>query len=328
MDVMTTYTLLLLLAVMSAKYAIGQKIDYDATFRKGPAYYEPISVDILRSTSRIEHVARFIDLKDDDDYYDGVSQSSSSSNSSSGSGGYCSSTSTRTRDRQQQNYHTGADEGSSAAAVDDTREGRGRRSGRKRRPLNEGWWMGIPQYIVINFQLPLYEPSLWGGNSDGYGISIILYFKLTEVGWIYDDDDDDDDENDDSGGGRLYGKAKTLQSYFKANQDDLKLSFVMKEIVRKFSGKPFLTRSRKEAYRGSNYLEIDINQHTSNYVKKKAVFGLKESLVDMVLDVGFLIESQEDDEMPENLIGTIRLQGIDFQNDARDVEWNRIVAPI
>mmetsp|Transcript_16222 Transcript_16222/g.22768 ORF Transcript_16222/g.22768 Transcript_16222/m.22768 type:complete len:111 (+) Transcript_16222:1310-1642(+) len=74
------------------------------------------------------------------------------------------------------------------------------------------------------------------------------------------------------------------------------------------------SRSRKEAYRGSNYLEIDINQHTSSYVKKKAVFGLKESLVDMVLDIGFLIESQEDDEMPENLIGTIRLQGRCFSN--------------
>jgi len=104
----------------------------------------------------------------------------------------------------------------------------------------------------------------------------------------------------------------------------LKLSFVSKEIVRKFSGKPFLTRSRKEVFRGKNYLELDINQHTSNYVKKKAVFNLKQYLASMILDIGFLVEAQEEDEMPENLIGAVRLEGVNYERDAVEVEWNRV----
>jgi len=231
-------------------------------------FYEPIAIDLLTSSSRIDHVTRFIDFSGVEDAV--------------GSG--------------------------------------------------ERWMEGLPPYFVVNFQLPLYQPSFFG-DTNGPGLSLVFYFRLTKAGL--------ESARAKNNPARLLqkfckyagtadeSKASGIDRRWKnivhiANKDDLKLSFVSKEIVRKFSGKPFLTRSRKEVFRGKNYLELDINQHTSNYVKKKAVFNLKQYLASMILDIGFLVEAQEEDEMPENLIGAVRLEGVNYERDAVEVEWNRV----
>jgi len=197
------------------------KITAESTF------YEPIAVDLLTSSSRIDHVTRFMDFSGE------------------------------------------------AKGMDQ-------------------WMEDLPPYFVVNFQLPLYQPSFFG-DTNGPGLSLVFYFRLTKAGLesaraktnparLLQRFCRDAGTSDDSKGSPIDRRWKNIVHI--ANKDDLKLSFVSKEIVRKFSGKPFLTRSRKELYRGENYLELDINQHTSNYVKKKAVFNLKQYLASMVLDIG------------------------------------------
>eukprot|EP00467_Chlorarachnion_reptans_P007446 CAMPEP_0114500712 /NCGR_PEP_ID=MMETSP0109-20121206/8109_1 /TAXON_ID=29199 /ORGANISM="Chlorarachnion reptans, Strain CCCM449" /LENGTH=848 /DNA_ID=CAMNT_0001678389 /DNA_START=684 /DNA_END=3227 /DNA_ORIENTATION=+ len=259
----------------------------------GAPFYEPVAVDILTSSSKIDHVARFIDL---DSHWDG-SQGKTS------------------RDELLPADHPGGNEGKHTAhAVPDS---------------NNGWIDGVPDFFVVNIQLPLYEPRLWG-SSDGYGLNMVFYFRLSVDGVRSIKAGENPSkllrQFCELAGNPNHPNWQSLGRRWKnivhiSNQADLKLNFVMKEVVRKFSGKPFLTRSHKEIFKGRNYIELDINQHTSNYVKKQTVFKMKQHLAAMMLEIGFLLESQDDDEMPEKLIGAIRLHGIDFEKEATEVVW-------
>mmetsp|Transcript_16915 Transcript_16915/g.25398 ORF Transcript_16915/g.25398 Transcript_16915/m.25398 type:complete len:628 (+) Transcript_16915:87-1970(+) len=230
--------------------------DYDKNKRKAPAkepFYIVEGVDLLKSDSRLDHVAAFINLK---------------------------------------------------------------------KSLRGGWLRGLPEYLVVNFQIPLYEPSIWG-SADGLGLSLVFYFRLNKK--VSESKEAEGPRkllekfcSEDESVLRLWKNIVHIR-----NWEDMNISFVIKEIVRKFSGKPFLTRSRKRIFRGSNYLEIDINQHMSNYVKKATVFGLKDHVSNLTLDFGFLIESQTDEEMPERLIGTATIEKLDYKV-AEIVDWNRI----
>jgi len=248
---------------------------YKRDKRKGvskASYYDAIGVDLLSTTTRLDHVARFINFE-----------------------------------TFRQDYLKGDE---------------------------KSWRHGLPAFFVVNFQLPLYEPSIWGA-SDGPGVSLVFYFRLTREGIRMAQE-----EKGPSlllkrfcGAAGVSGRAESeIHSRWKNivhinNKDTLNLSFVTKNLVQQFSGKPFLTRSKKHIFRTESYLEVDINQHTSNYVKKRTVFNLKEHLASMSLDVGFLVEAQEENEMPERLIGSVTLKGLDYERHAVDVEWNRIVTP-
>lgn len=59
--------------------------------------------------------------------------------------------------------------------------------------------------------------------------------------------------------------------------------------------------------RGDKYVEMDINVHKFSSLPKKALEVLFNRFETMVLSVGFCIESIEDNEMPETLLGCFQL---------------------
>lgn len=56
----------------------------------------------------------------------------------------------------------------------------------------------------------------------------------------------------------------------------------------------------------NQYLEVDIDVNSSK-IAQFMMGVVKGAAKDFVIDIGFLIESQEEDELPEMLLGTVRL---------------------
>ncbi|KAF0727797.1 hypothetical protein LEN26_000322 [Aphanomyces euteiches] len=66
-------------------------------------------------------------------------------------------------------------------------------------------------------------------------------------------------------------------------------------------------------YRGSNYFEVDIDI-SSNSVANTVVGMVKGMTKLLVVDLAFLLESQSEEELPEQILGTVRLQNVSLDN--------------
>jgi hypothetical protein len=59
--------------------------------------------------------------------------------------------------------------------------------------------------------------------------------------------------------------------------------------------------------RGKDYVEMDINVHKFSSLPKQALSTMFDRFDRMLISIGFCIESIEDNEMPETLLGTVTL---------------------
>lgn len=59
--------------------------------------------------------------------------------------------------------------------------------------------------------------------------------------------------------------------------------------------------------RGKDYVEMDINVHKFSSLPKQALATMFDRFDRMLISIGFCIESIEDEEMPETLLGTVTL---------------------
>lgn len=80
-----------------------------------------------------------------------------------------------------------------------------------------------------------------------------------------------------------------------------------------FNKKPILLRDTGIVYKGSNYLEIDINVQNLNLVAGLGHVGphiLYSKLHEISTQIGFVVEGRNDNELPETLCGCIGLNKI------------------
>ncbi|ETW04382.1 hypothetical protein H310_04667 [Aphanomyces invadans] len=69
-------------------------------------------------------------------------------------------------------------------------------------------------------------------------------------------------------------------------------------------------------HRGANYFEVDIDI-SSNSVANTVVGMVKGVTKVLVVDLAFLLESQAEEELPETILGTVRLQNVSLDNPVR-----------
>ena len=88
--------------------------------------------------------------------------------------------------------------------------------------------------------------------------------------------------------------------------------FGLPSFITSYNAKPVLIRNTSTMYSSSSiegkegscsYLEIDLNVHKFGSVPKKALATMIDKFSSMRVSSGFCIESQEDDEMPETMLG-------------------------
>lgn len=102
-----------------------------------------------------------------------------------------------------------------------------------------------------------------------------------------------------------------------ATELDSKLGNPQRGLLKSYNGQPILTRPQHRFYSGDGYFEVDVDAHEFNYLARKGLSGVTDHMCHMIVDFGFVVEGHSDDELPETIIGCVRLSKLDLKDAPR-----------
>ncbi len=177
---------------------------------------------------------------------------------------------------------------------------------------------GLPELFIINAQIPTTGlgggiSSFFTGEDDGEGVSLIFYFKWRKEVLK---------QLKKNNGKDASPASKLLLRYIQeapktqgASDDPWRGRFKvivqctnieelgLPGFITAYNAKPVLVKAAGTIHKTQDYFEQDINVHAFTALSKKGLGMMMSKFPQCLFDVGFCIESRDDDEMPECLLG-------------------------
>ncbi|GMI28869.1 hypothetical protein TeGR_g14188, partial [Tetraparma gracilis] len=168
----------------------------------------------------------------------------------------------------------------------------------------------VPPMIIVSCGMPAFEPSLFGGEDDGPSYMAIFYFVIGE---------------------RMLKELKDLSTASPAvkllaewckrgeHENTIKGRFkcccVLDDVdklglpapIPSYNGKPVIINKTGAFFRKENHIELTIDVHNFAYLARKGLYSIMPKFPTMKLNVGFVIEGRDDDELPECMMGVGKL---------------------
>eukprot|EP01029_Cantina_marsupialis_P027851 TRINITY_DN774089_c0_g1_i1.p1 TRINITY_DN774089_c0_g1~~TRINITY_DN774089_c0_g1_i1.p1 ORF type:complete len:778 (+),score=235.42 TRINITY_DN774089_c0_g1_i1:73-2406(+) len=174
-------------------------------------------------------------------------------------------------------------------------------------------YLGLPRMFIVSLMLPLYNASMIGGKTNGPGVMAVFYFSIPKH--VLDDMVKTAPENHVNLLLKkfFFTNDAAFRERFKIiarvqNVEDMQLFGPFKKLVEKYNGKPLLSRPQHQFYRGPGYFEVDLDVHKFMFIARKGLASFRERIPRLITDIGFLVEARNEDEMPENVLGSMTLK--------------------
>ncbi|GMH63931.1 hypothetical protein TrRE_jg11019 [Triparma retinervis] len=181
----------------------------------------------------------------------------------------------------------------------------------------------IPPVVVIHWQLPFSNNGLFGKKREDGG-QIAFFFEASEE-FVHECN-----AVEEGGTGAAFGCAGkllrhwlcnahddfALRSRFKAIMMVEDLSALGLEYLSGYNGKPVLIQKTGAIFTGTlpsgrKFLEMRCDVHGWGMMSKRGLVSVMPRIKEMTMDMGFVIEGREDDELPERLLGACRVKQLD-----------------
>ncbi|KAK9860455.1 hypothetical protein WJX84_011386 [Apatococcus fuscideae] len=178
-----------------------------------------------------------------------------------------------------------------------------------------------PPFLIINVQLPL-KPAALFGKKDEAGSSLVYYFALPE-GWEPEQlknpaalallqrfilDQNEQDSLPTRTRLKLIPRISNVAEWATTGP----LNGAEHRLLDTYNDKPVLTKPQHAFYNGADYFEIDLNIHGYAYVARKAFGVFIPRLPTAVFENAFVIQGNRPEELPELLLGCVKMSYIDF----------------
>lgn len=183
-------------------------------------------------------------------------------------------------------------------------------------PNKKGFLLQLPPLLIIHCMVPDYKAKAIGKSvTDGPGASLVLYCRLTA---------DARELLDGMDAGALPPAYHLLYAYtqgkmgiFKGvprvvNLKESGLNKALSSLVESYNAKPFLAWKTSQQFKGEGYFEVDVDVHSWSLICRKGLWNLRGDIPNLVLDVGFTIEADDDANLPERLVTCVRLNRLDL----------------
>ncbi len=182
----------------------------------------------------------------------------------------------------------------------------------------------VPPVFIVNAQIPSnFDTSLFSFTevTDGEGWSLVHYFRIRPevarellnvetaspavkllAGYCKNAPSEQNNSRS-----TWFGRFKLI---IKCENID---EFGLPSFITSYNGKPVLIRNTGNVMTRDNYAEMDINVHRFSSLPKKGLSTMMGRFDKMDISTAFCIESREDDEMPEVILGCARLHRPDYK---------------